>query len=179
MQSTLVSWGCLPKFNIFIFNLFRVVMGHFDWPFKKNSNTSNAPPNGSFYYHWCSFSTCICNTSPHFWAKDMKQIVLLLRNLLDACSWVHVAPPHSLSWISILNFVHQHFWFAILQELGYLWWFILISLINCNASLFICLLVAMDHFDWPIIKKIMKLWECSIHWHPCCHLFAWIFFQNF
>jgi hypothetical protein len=37
----------------------------------------------------------------------------------------------------------------------------------------------MGHFDWPITKKqSVKLWGCSIHWHPLT-IFAQVSsFQN-
>jgi hypothetical protein len=60
------------------------------------------------------------NISSHFWVKDMGQIVMILENILGVYFWVHVVSPHCLSIISIHNFVLQHFWSRLLQELGYL-----------------------------------------------------------
>jgi len=82
----------------------------------------------------------------------------IVGNILNAHSWVLFASCPCLSRISIPNFVQHQFWLRTLQELGYLLWFILISLIGCHVAentnvSKVFLWFAMGHFDWPIIKK--------------------------
>ncbi len=47
---------------------------------------------------------------------------------------MHFVPPHSLTRISILTFVHHHFLPRLSEELGYLLWLIIINLIGHGAS---------------------------------------------
>jgi hypothetical protein len=49
----------------------------------------------TFYYHYGSmkvlhFSPIICNTIAHFWANNMGQTMVLLKNTLHAHSWVNL-----------------------------------------------------------------------------------------
>jgi hypothetical protein len=69
-------------------------MGHFHWPFIKNSNTYNIHPNRIFYYQYnivnvFVFSSLVYNTRAHFWAKDMGQtLVQIFMCILDACAFI-------------------------------------------------------------------------------------------
>jgi hypothetical protein len=66
--------------------------------------------------------------------------------------WVHVALSYCLSWIFIFNFVPPHFWCTLLQELGYLLWFRLISCVASRSCFSLC--EAMGLFDLPTTKTL-------------------------
>jgi hypothetical protein len=60
------------------------------------------------------FSSSMYNSSsPHFWAKDMGQNVMLLGNILSEHSWGHLAPLHLLIKFFILNLVHHQIFFHL------------------------------------------------------------------
>jgi len=110
----------------------------------------------------------------------MGQIVVLLRNILGSHSWVHigyVAPPHCLSWITL---VINIFGLDFLQELGRLLWFILINLINLVASpSLVFFFFSPFYFDngplWMAHHYFFWNFEdVLIIWHPC-----WNFLRNF
>jgi hypothetical protein len=86
-------------------------MGHFYWPFIKNSNIYNAHPNRSFYNQYnivyvFVFSSLVYNTRAHFWAKDMGQtLVHIFMHILNACAF-------------IFNFVYHIFGLGFFNSLG-------------------------------------------------------------
>jgi len=59
---------------------------------------------------------------------------VIFREYLECTFLEPFPPPHCLNKISIPKYVHYHFWPRLLQELGYLLWFIFVSLISCGAS---------------------------------------------
>jgi len=90
LHCIIISCGCIhPKLNVFF-----LTMGHFHWPFIKNSNTYNTHPNRSFYYQYnivnvFVFSSLVYHTRAHFWAKDMGQtLVHIFMRILDACAFI-------------------------------------------------------------------------------------------
>jgi hypothetical protein len=80
-------------------------MGQFGWAFKKikKSNTFNTPSPIEklllpirFFVKIASPFQAKYNTSPHFWARNMGQIVVLLGEYIACIYWLHVAPFYSL-----------------------------------------------------------------------------------
>jgi hypothetical protein len=120
VQSILIRCGYIlmwvhPKTQCFYYN--RPL-----WPFMSNYNVINVPQvkvftSNTILWKWLCFNS---GKNLHFWAKDIGQIVVLLENILGVYVWLHVAPCHCLSKISILNLLHHHFWSRLLQELEYL-----------------------------------------------------------
>lgn len=108
------------------------------------------------------------NTSLHFWPKDMRQIVVVLR-----ISWMHilwciwgVCCPTSL----LEQNFHSHFWSSpfLTQAFTKAWVIVVIHINQFNQGWCIPkfkFLGVTSHFDWRITKNISKLSECSIHQH--------------
>ncbi len=139
--------GCIPNLNVFFCN------GPL-W--LKNHDGFNIPQIRIFYTNTNMvlskyfFLATYIQYKKFFLGKGYGTTCgAIVRNILDAHSWVHFASLHCLNKISI-PFCSSSFWVRILQELKYLLWFKLISLYGCHASFWF----AIGHFDWPITKKL-------------------------
>jgi hypothetical protein len=84
-------------------------MGYFCYPLmKKKFNTPIAPQIHDFTNDeilWIFFNLLHINAiqAHTFWAKDMGQPTMLLRNILGAHSWMHIAYmlSHLITWVEI------------------------------------------------------------------------------
>ncbi len=90
-------------------------------------------------HHKSLLALCVC-------------VYYILGNIFNAHFGVHFASPHCLSRFFIPNFVHHHFGLKILQKLGYLLRFILISLImNPKTQMFSRLFFVLFLLQWATL----------------------------
>ncbi len=71
-------------------SMFFFAINHFDWHFKKLLFFNVRQIEAFISYHQklmgrAPLNPPIYNTSSHFWAKDMEEIVMLFGNILGAC----------------------------------------------------------------------------------------------
>ncbi len=99
-------------------------------------------------------------------------------DILIAHFWVCDASPHCLNNIFISNFMHHHFWPKLLQELGYLLWFMLHNLgfallftITNNKMMkkWVDYVKIKLHLNWNSIEKKWDANWCTKYWKHVCH----------
>jgi len=87
LHCIIISCGCIhPKLNVFF-----LTMGHFHWPFIKNSNTYNTHPNISFYYQYNIVNVFVFSSFVYHTRAPFEQRIWDKLWCTFLCvSWMHV-----------------------------------------------------------------------------------------